>query len=1490
MVVPNGQAPGDGQYSLDEALSELQRNDAPIIELQLLSGEYHLSSPITFSSVVRSSEVRVTGVGSVTISSSIASQRSSSSASQLRRLSESTPLPVMERKGMIAVEHGALHVNFTNLNLTTSQDASLLPLLSISNGKLTMQSCTFYGSRSSGLLITDGVVSIFDSAFHGNMAAPDVDGGAIRIHGGEVNIRHCRFSANAAQRGGAVFVSHTKSIWFRESMFRNNRAYVQGGAIFVTNGSVTLANQSLLEDNQASVAGSTLFVDAAALVRYALPAPPGYYIGLPTRCIDSADANQPACDSSVRNSTLWVLALPFEHGIPYRCAPGRIGSLVADQASQTSPLCSGPCEPGRYCEEGALAPGKLCTAGHYCPSASGPLPFPCSVGTYNPLEGQQDRAVCLGCEAGFYCGLGESVQQPCPTGTFSSELRAADSNACRDCPDNADTIGPNATHKDQCKCNVNYYKSDSANGTGWSCESCFAGVDCSMQGSALQSLKLRAGYWRTSTNATDVRRCNDANVGCTDRFCTYSQSGCMGGSDSARDCRASLDGVFCQLCKSWVSPEYARSLQAYGTNDTVLEYYVGATSTKAAHCEPCAASRLEFFVVPVVCLLTLVILDFSCARLLPRLWHSLRRTYTLPTKIKVLVGFYMIATRIEGVYELLLPTMVHNTLDVLRIIITIGLDAQSLTCVLTPGYIARLQFWIVAPLVPCLMVVVGTLLSGAVNRVLVRIRRGKQSNILASDSFWLRVLPHISRIVFLVYPVVTNVAFEAFSCVDFEEGRWLATDVDIVCDSFEHNHARNLAWIAVILYPAGLWVLNAVLLFCLRSTHLRQAIGFLHEDYAPQLYFWELFEMMRRFLLVGLFIVGPYVRGTMMQLALATLVTLAYLVLQTAAMPYRAFSDNFVALSCSTALTIVFLGSILYKYGTLANEPHVEEAMGDVQRSIYLLDDIVLTIILMACVVGTLALLAPVMLIHYVYESRRRQQEALSALVRRLRYRKDNNPVPAPLLESCTFHIFLSHVWGSGQDQMRIVKQRLLEMIPNLRVFLDVDDLKDGKGGEYVDISEVVLVFVSEGYFKSQNCMRELLRGMARAKPLITLVESEEKHGAMTREEVQQALQQADSKYAMRWGDAYLGAEVKTWLEERLTPKGQQLCEAIDRGEPVAPALESALFGGKDPIEWIRIGAFQDVTLRLIADSLLPAGHASTYVQDELICSKPTEPPVLQSSRFHVLCSRNNSGAKELMLELGSEHNFKVSVTENIDDLALCSHMLVYLTALTWTQGDSSAVFATDVRRAMDSNLHLLLAHEMTGTGGQEKRHGARFEIFFANEAGATPQELIQAGIYNSIAIPLKGGAWRETSMTMLMMALGGEPHEGMNALDDTDEDPSASFLSAAARKVWRRPRRFFSLRQAREKKQRAYSQHTKRRDVESSDDDDDAEVARINQIIRSNTRSNFEQRNARSLGIYFTAEEDARGTFDLHKRRWNPRLKQWEPLAWPSGLGDGTV
>ena len=60
----------------------------------------------------------------------------------------------------------------------------------------------------------------------------------------------------------------------------------------------------------------------------------------------------------------------------------------------------------------------------------------------------------------------------------------------------------------------------------------------------------------------------------------------------------------------------------------------------------------------------------------------------------------------------------------------------------------------------------------------------------------------------------------------------------------------------------------------------------------------------------------------------------------------------------------------------------------------------------------------------------------------------------------------------------------------------------------------------------------------------------------------------------------------------------------------------------------------------------------------------------------------------------------------------------------------------------------------VTGGYGQEGRSGCDFGTFFST----TPQELLLCGIYNKIAVALKGGAWREASMILLAQALSEDP------------------------------------------------------------------------------------------------------------------------------------
>ena len=103
----------------------------------------------------------------------------------------------------------------------------------------------------------------------------------------------------------------------------------------------------------------------------------------------------------------------------------------------------------------------------------------------------------------------------------------------------------------------------------------------------------------------------------------------------------------------------------------------------------------------------------------------------------------------------------------------------------------------------------------------------------------------------------------------------------------------------------------------------------------------------------------------------------------------------------------------------------------------------------------------------------------------------------------------------------------------------------------------------------------------------------------------------------------------------------------------------------------------------------------------------------------------------------------------------------------------------------MTLGVRLLLAHEMPNISGEDGRHGVEFATFFACEDGATDARLLKAGIYARIAVPLKGGRWRPTSMAMLARAMF-EHFEGT--------DPVSEDLAETIRGVGERENQRFTI------------------------------------------------------------------------------------------------
>ena len=91
---------------------------------------------------------------------------------------------------------------------------------------------------------------------------------------------------------------------------------------------------------------------------------------------------------------------------------------------------------------------------------------------------------------------------------------------------------------------------------------------------------------------------------------------------------------------------------------------------------------------------------------------------------------------------------------------------------------------------------------------------------------------------------------------------------------------------------------------------------------------------------------------------------------------------------------------------------------------------------------------------------------------------------------------FNSHIWSTGQDAVATIKRQLQRFVPDCAVFLDVDDLKDiGMLETYIEQSQVVLFFLSKGYFLSRNCVREVVATLEQAKPIVLVHEADPAKG-----------------------------------------------------------------------------------------------------------------------------------------------------------------------------------------------------------------------------------------------------------------------------------------------------------------------------------------------------------------------------------------------------------
>eukprot|EP00964_Phaeocystis_antarctica_P163773 scaffold140575_cov121-Phaeocystis_antarctica.AAC.1 len=187
-----------------------------------------------------------------------------------------------------------------------------------------------------------------------------------------------------------------------------------------------------------------------------------------------------------------------------------------------------------------------------------------------------------------------------------------------------------------------------------------------------------------------------------------------------------------------------------------------------------------------------------------------------------------------------------------------------------------------------------------------------------------------------------------------------------------------------------------------RATALSKALGFLVRDYNPAYLWWELLEAWKKLALVGFAsLVEP---GSIYQLVYAFLFSLVHMLLISVAIPFKDDSDNYFAKACGFALSTVFFFSVVLKVGVLAEA--VDTVLTVDLRRRYVFNAALVTICMIAAIVGALALVTLIALHQLVKEARK-------PLIRTVA----TKAIPdIPLQQGHRWHLFLSHIWGTGQD------------------------------------------------------------------------------------------------------------------------------------------------------------------------------------------------------------------------------------------------------------------------------------------------------------------------------------------------------------------------------------------------------------------------------------------------------------------------------------------
>ena len=867
------------------------------------------------------------------------------------------------------------------------------------------------------------------------------------------------------------------------------------------------------------------------------------------------------------------------------------------------------------------------------------------------------------------------------------------------------------------------------------CLECPEGADCTKAGSTLKELPIKQGYWRHSKETAEVYKCkNQRNRTDTNDICKGYQPASNGRqlqSDDIDDMYCDIDhkGPLCEVCESdadFFNPE-------------------------KGSCEECP--KIGFYVLYLFIFLLVVLVAIAIIWLLLKRFPMSKEMFQ--AKFKILVGFLQVVSSYEIVYGVELADNIQDYFETMHF--QIDYFQYRRNCIggeITP-YILK-ACW---PYILCAVLIILLFFFAMFSE---RSNEARWTNIKTQCGMR---APYIAILVFyFAVPYVSRDIFDAGRCRAFitndtpEIGykRYLLFALEVECDVKNNQEYETLMawfWTFFVLWPCLVPVVFLVLLTVVkcsvkesRPTALAKNCRFLWEDFdetSSIALYWDVIDTFRKIFLNGLinFVDEQQGFNKVLRLSAACAVSTLYLAFLVIVQPYKRKEDLYFSTISSFFLVIVFgLGDILHICGQDEGKC-IAFVGGGLDANTAAIAILILTFVMMVITIWFMC--------------------SRKYCVPIVRLKSTKNLPNLEMLPSHKYHVFMSHVWSTGQDKTHAIARSLQLHLPTLKVWLDVDSLDDAaRLEEYIAQSAVIVIFYSEGYFRSKNCRREFYKAIETEKPIIVLYDG----GVNVVEEMKE--------------------EFKTECEN-----DESLLVILTADEPIC---------------WLKEGSFSLESLKLV---YLRVFRNLPFYQDKsrrLLLSNGLYLPsdvdsVLVSSPVQLLYCEENTGAYELAMEIEAKCPDKITTIKSavvvtkksvksvldvfpitgtfpevqIDDLedgfssftTARTHdwidlvdivegsqkqlLLLYLNKNTFAVGDDCV--AKVVKSVIEKKIDIILVHEQ-----DVEKDACPFGDFFKH----TPQELIDRPytIYNDIAIPLYSlEEYRNISLQLILQDIEGE-------------------------------------------------------------------------------------------------------------------------------------